>query len=632
MKTINKIFMSLGVAAVTLGFSSCVNDLDLTPTNPNDIVSVTDDMDRVFADIYLNFSTQGANGSTPVNGYDGGMGSFQRAMFTAEEIPTDEASWLWDPDKYGTMNYGMPTASLPCLIGVYNRLTVNITLCNQFIQLCESGDFVPAEGEDQAAFESRKAEYIRQAKILWGACYFYMMSFYDKIPFASFDTPVGALPAQLSRAEVYATVTSVLEEVVAAYKPGQVPYYGFVGLDAAEAILAKIYLNGEVFAGRGDYDKCYTHCKNIIDRLGHGGYYGNGLARSYQGLFGYNNDQYVLGNSGNEVNEIIWTLAGDKVNLLSWSGATFLIDAWIGTNGVEVTMGRPTQDKNLDGVEYTATLEDGSQVQRYYKYYANDDEFKTASEAFNSAETPAWKKNISERHNNVYYSFDPKETGYISQQWYNAGNVWKCMVARKSFVRKFEWDDVKMSVSQDSRVATWATSKYGFSADNKSLLGDDWGNNGYICPKYTNWAYNEDGTINYDASPEPTAQVGGDYAQIRLAEIYLTAAEAILKGGGGTDAEALRYVNYIRERAFGNKDHNWTSVSMQDLRNERCRELYQENTRRTDLIRWNQWCTGYTWEWKGGVQNGTNLPEYTKLLPIPTTVMTASNFEQTTGY
>ena len=68
------------------------------------------------------------------------------------------------------------------------------------------------------------------------------------------------------------------------------------------------------------------------------------------------------------------------------------------------------------------------------------------------------------------------------------------------------------------------------------------------------------------------------------------------------------------------------------LRDERCRELYQENCRRTDLIRWNQWCTGYTWEWKGGVERGTNLPEYTKCYPIPSRVMSSSNFEQTTGY
>ena len=93
--------MTLGLAAAVTGLPSCVGDLDLEPTNPNEITNVSGDMDRVFADIFLNFSTFGASGNSPVSGFDGGMASFQRALFIAEEIPTDEAAWLWDPSSYG---------------------------------------------------------------------------------------------------------------------------------------------------------------------------------------------------------------------------------------------------------------------------------------------------------------------------------------------------------------------------------------------------------------------------------------------------------------------------------------------------------------------------------------------------
>lgn len=619
--------MSLGVAATALGFSSCVGDLDKEPTNPNEITSVTNDMDRVFADIYLNFSTFGAGGNSPVSGFDDGMASFQRALFIAEEIPTDEASWLWDQSSYGTINYGRVVPTVDAVFGFYSRLSINIALCNQFIQAVNGGQF--AQGADNATAQ----EYIRQAKILRAGCYYYMLSFYDKIPYADENTTIGSLPEQLPRARVYELVTTDLEKIVSEYPENQKPAYGFVGLDAAESILAKIYLNGEVFAGRADYDKCYTHCKNIINRLGHGGYYGTGLARSYQSLFGFNNDKYVIGNNGSEVNEIIWTLAQDRVNLLSWSGATFMIAGWLGTNGVEVTTPFPTKDAAYkDKTGEDLCFMDG-EVKRVYKYCATDAEFDEAKKAYDNADLKDWQKTVSEVINNTAYSFDPKAVGYIAQQWYNAGAGWKCMVARKSFVRKFEWDDVAMTQSKDTRVANWQTAKHGFTVDNKEgLIGDNWGKNGYITPKYTNWAFNEDGTIDYVNSPEPREQVGGDYAVIRLAEIYLTAAEAILQGGGGTTAEATQYVNNVRQRAYGANYVPWSSVNMQELRDERCRELYHENVRRTDLIRWNQWCTGYTWEWKGGVANGTNLPEYTKCYPIPSRVMSSSNFEQTTGY
>ena len=627
MKNFNKILLSLGVAASAFGLSSCVGDLDLEPRDPSQITNVSGDIDRVFADIYLNFSTYGANGNSPVGGFDGGMAAFQRAMFIAEEIPTDEACWLWDPADYGpAYNAGLFNANQGCLYGFYSRLIINITLCNQFIQNVNSGYFnLDAEGQQRAA------NYVLQAKALWGACYYYMLSFYDKIPYADETTPVGAIPAQLPRAEVYNRVVATLEDVVASFPENQKPVYGFVGLDMAESVLAKIYLNAGVFTGTPDYVNCYKHSKAVIDRLGKGGYYGNGLARSYNALFGANNDQYVIGNAGNEVNEIIWSIVGDEVNLTSFSGSGFLQAGWIGDNGVSPTMAKPTMNRELNGT--TEETEDGTII---YEYYADQEKYDQAVAAYNKDDVKTWQKVVSEFVNGVAYSFDPNATGYVAQSWYNAGYGWKCMVARKSFVRKFEWDDVNMSQSQDRRVSLWQTSAHGFTAENISLVGDDWGNNGYLCPKYSNWAYNEDGTINKDASPTNIANASGDYAAIRLAEVYLMAAEAILQGGGGSQAEALQYVNWIRQRAYadpaGDTSHYWTSLSMTDLQNERCRELYQENVRRTDLIRWNLWTTGYTWEWKGNVQNGTNLPEYTKLYPIPNRVMTASTFEQTTGY
>ncbi len=643
MKTFNKIFMTLGVAATALGTTSCVNDLDLSPIDPSITTDVSKNMDQVFADIYLNFATYGANGDSPVMDFDGGMAAFQRAIFTAEEMPTDEACWLWDPDKFGTLKYGSITPDLPAAFGFYSRLIINISLCNQFIQAVQNGDFDDADTD-------RAQDYVRQAHILRGICYFYMMSFYENPPYMAVDLPIGAMPTQPGRQAIYDDVTTNLENVVAYYKEHPTTtYYGFVGIDAAEAILAKIYLNAEVFTGTAAYDLCYQHCKSIIDRLGHTGYYGTGLAQSYKALFGYNNDKYAIGNSGSDVNEIIWTIPASKdatsENLTGWSGSTFMIAAWNGTNGVQTTVPCPTdnaayKDKtNPEDLVYTATDKDGNEYQGIYAYFDTSKEdgqnaFNEAKAVFDSDDTKIWQKTVNEIIANKAYSFDPAATGWISGEWVNAEAGWKCMVVRKSFVRKFEWDDVEMTKSKDTRVATWQTAAHGFTVENPSLVGDDWGKNGYIAMKYTNWAYKDNGEIDYIASQNAPsgAPYGGDYAAIRLAEIYLTAAEAILQGGGGSQAEALQYVNNIRQRAYGENYTPWTSLSMADLQNERCRELYQENCRRTDLIRWNQWCTGYTWEWKGGAKTGTNLPEYTKSYPIPTRIMTSSTLKQQAGY
>jgi hypothetical protein len=114
MKTFNKILIAGGLVVTSLAMGSCTNDLDLLPTDPNTTTAAVfgDDpegyMDAVMGDVYLQFATYGANGNASVSGFDGGMSTFQRAVFILEEIPTDEASWLPTADvDYGDFQYGI---------------------------------------------------------------------------------------------------------------------------------------------------------------------------------------------------------------------------------------------------------------------------------------------------------------------------------------------------------------------------------------------------------------------------------------------------------------------------------------------------------------------------------------------
>lgn len=97
---LNKILLSAGVLVAAMSMSSCVDDLDLKPTNPNEITDSTfkDDpegsMRNVMADVYMQMCTYGPNGENILSSMDGGMSTFQRAVFALEEIPTDEANWL----------------------------------------------------------------------------------------------------------------------------------------------------------------------------------------------------------------------------------------------------------------------------------------------------------------------------------------------------------------------------------------------------------------------------------------------------------------------------------------------------------------------------------------------------------
>jgi hypothetical protein len=129
-------------------------------------------------------------------------------------------------------------------------------------------------------------------------------------------------------------------------------------------------------------------------------------------------------------------------------------------------------------------------------------------------------------------------------------------------------------------------------------------------------------------------QVDTDIPLFRLADAYLMYAEAVLRGGGGDQGQALTYVNMIRERAYGDASGNVASIDLEFILSERARELQWEATRRTDLVRYDKFTTGsYLWPWKGNVENGTAVPDYRNIYPIPASDIVANpNLDQNPGY
>lgn len=141
-----------------------------------------------------------------------------------------------------------------------------------------------------------------------------------------------------------------------------------------------------------------------------------------------------------------------------------------------------------------------------------------------------------------------------------------------------------------------------------------------------------DGTIPY--SPNGVL-VNTDFPLFRLAEMYLIYIEAVKRGGtGGSEATAVSYFNKLRERAYTNTTGNVASVTLEDVFNERQRELYWEGFRRTDLIRFNRFTSAsYLWPWKAGVAAGAGADDHYNIFPIPSAeIISNTNLIQNAGY
>ncbi|WP_370175560.1 RagB/SusD family nutrient uptake outer membrane protein [Leeuwenhoekiella palythoae] len=210
---------------------------------------------------------------------------------------------------------------------------------------------------------------------------------------------------------------------------------------------------------------------------------------------------------------------------------------------------------------------------------------------------------------------------------------WSGLRTTKALVNKF---DASVTESDaDGNPTAWADSRAMFYTDGQSFEINTIANqftDGYAVTKFT----------NIDSNGAAGSDTGGDFVDtdlpiIRLAEIYLTYAEAVLRGGAGGDVNtAAGYVNELRARAYGNTSGNITSaaLTLDFILDERARELYWEGQRRTDLIRFNDFTTGnYLWPFKGGSRSGTAVDEFRNLFPLPSNIILINtNLTQNPGY
>lgn len=132
-----------------------------------------------------------------------------------------------------------------------------------------------------------------------------------------------------------------------------------------------------------------------------------------------------------------------------------------------------------------------------------------------------------------------------------------------------------------------------------------------------------------------------DFPVFRLGEVYLTYAEAVLRGGSGGDkATALSYINKLRGRAYDNNPSSTkgnitlTQLTLDFILDEKGREMYWEAQRRTDLVRYNKLTTdSYVWAWKGNSLAGRAVDSKYNLFPLPTSdVLANQNLTQNDNY
>lgn len=543
MKTINNIVAILAAAAA---MTACVGDLSVTPIDPNantvdKVLTSQAALDSYISGLYLGFATSGyygPNGDPSISGLDGGASQYIRGLYHHEELTTDESVCGWNDQTIKNFHYMNWTTDDTFIYAFYSRIFMQVSAANEFIR----------EMEQVNVDESLRLRYRDEARVLRAIAYYHAIDCFGNVPFATEEDIVGVTPKQISRADLFDWLETELKDIISGnHLPGRNSVVaGHVSKGAAEFLLAKLYLNAEVFTGKAMWNECANTLKDLMAE----GYSlhttSAGVYSAYQELFLADNDKCT--------DEIIFSIQQDGLYTQSYGCTNYIVFASTGgtmdVSGIGISSG-------WGGLRTTPQFVDKFDAAKDIRYLLYDTEKSTAD-------------------------VDAMPEGTDKEK-----------TAKEAAIKNIQRKDI-----------------------------DDIGNfaDGYGFQKFLN--------MNSDGTPgKALGFVDTDFPMMRYADVLLMAAECQARGAS---IDGLSAFNLVRARAGLDPV---SQLSLDEILDERARELYQECWRRNDLIRFNKFTSGYTWQWKGETKDGKDVDASRCLFPIPDSDRQAnSNLEQNPGY
>ena len=410
---------------------------------------------------------------------------------------------------------------------------------------------------------SLSEDRIAEVRFLRALNYYYFLDLFRKAPFK--DTFDNNLPTEKSGKALYEWLDNELTTIepmmaeVGAYNNSE--NFGRADRGAAYALHARLALNSEVYTDGKvkDYQKAIDYCDKILNNVGEGEGKYNLCRAKKNGYSGY--QQLFMGDNDcnpEAMKEIIFPIRQDGVKTRAYAGTSYLVNA-----------------STISGMPYASTSDPWkclfARVDLVKKFFPNGDIPKATDEDLLS-------------------------------------NPSKDQVIAKDNEKGISTADV-VAQAKDDRALFYmgiggCSDKVRTLTPGDAITGPL---NGASFVKWTN--LHADGTAQHHQKFSDT-----DFPVFRLAEIYLTRAEAKYRLNGSQDG--LEDILKVQDRA--NRQIKASSVDEQTLIDEWCREFYMEGRRRSDLVRFGLF-TGskYLWSFKGGSENGQGIPAKCDIYPIP---------------
>ncbi|PZR28041.1 MAG: RagB/SusD family nutrient uptake outer membrane protein [Citrobacter freundii] len=295
---------------------SCAKKLDLFPQNDltsEKVYASAAGYKSVLAKIYGTLSitgNQGPAGQPDIGGGldEGSQVAFIRMFFNCQELPTDEAVVAWNDQTIQNFHAMRWNSEDPFLKGIYARPIYNITLINEYLR--ESADDKLASRGISGAEADDIKKSRAEVRFLRAFNYWVMMDLFGKSTFITEDNLVGTdLPNEINRADLFKYIESELLAVETQLATVKTIEYGRVDQGADWALLARLYLNAQVYTGTPKWTEAITYAKKAIG----GGY---SLQNNYAQLFMADNDK--------RKDEFLFAINCDGLKTQAYGNTTFL--------------------------------------------------------------------------------------------------------------------------------------------------------------------------------------------------------------------------------------------------------------------------------------------------------------------
>ena len=535
-----KIFSAVAAAAM---LTACVGDLNTVPLNPTDVTSETaygaDEQGYVqgLAKIYFQLTS---NNTQDLQVADGGASEFIRAFWSTQEVTADAAKCAWGDAWVNDLNNNTWKGDVlnDAVYAVYVRTLQGIAYVNEYLRQTSDAN-LDLRG-CSADVKAKVQEFRAEARFLRAYFYWAAMDAFGQVPFSTENTQFGGgyNPPQQPREYIFNFIVDELNDLASetSAMPAAQSNYPRADKGSVLGLLARVYLNAEVYTGVAKWAEAKATCEKIY-ALGYK------LAPTHAELFRGDN-----GENPDAKGEFLFAASYDAENNQSYGGTTYLtLSTLSGDDGAV----------NITGIN------------------------------------GGWAGN------RVPYEYVAKFFTDVKDQNYEDGTY----------------------ASTDKRAG------YFYIKGRTESMQDNLNTflNGWSCIKFNNVPHDMD-AVEFAATAATKNFSDIDWPLIRLGEIHLIYAEACMHAGGDASAQ----VAALAERAGVAAP---AAITEDFLFEERARELMWEAHRRTDLIRYGKWISGYNWTYKGGNFKGQDLPTHFNVFPVPSTELATNlDLQQNPGY